>query len=229
MEIVFFGLAGGLIGLLWTVFQDSFFFSFSSSQVRVNLCGIDTVPELLLRIAGVGGDRKNIAWKQMGAKEKLLIRKVMAGLEESCSLELTFLYNQNLIHVRHKTEGYFHPIDQSSKVLNSALVGKTSDGEEVVFVLHRKKGGFLRSPVLVGYLKVFLDDKVPRSMNYLFEFPEVLIRRPLFTIGHKKRYLLEEHSYADLGVDDFGDDDVVARLSYRQKKYGVCFDFDITR
>lgn len=201
-----------------------------SLQLGLRLDGFKKIPKLLLKLAKIE-KKSDVIWKDLDVVEQKRLKKYYDKLSEVSSIELTFLYNQNLIHilVPAQNRSYFFRIDQQPKELVHESIGSLNDDIDVVFVLHRQTRSWFRSPILTGYLKkgkkLFLKDE-EKEIDILFEFPEVLVKKRFFTKRLERKYGLTKISVGDAMVDELGYNEDIYYTYYDQEhKNGGCFNF----
>lgn len=164
---------------------------------------------------------KNLEYEDLNPKQKGKVMKYIEKLESASSCWLTFLDNQNLIHVEREERSYFFHTDHASNDLINLELGVTNNGKLVNFVLYRKKQGFLRSPLLIGYLQSDYINKDQRKPEVLFMFPEVLAKRDFYLNSLKKKYNLEEDIAAGYRENnDMGDEEHTHVVTYKQTLAG---------
>lgn len=148
------------------------------------------------------------------------------------SLRLTFLYNQNLIHVQEDTRSWFFPMDKGLTDIIREEIGRIDKGIYVEFVVHRRTGGWLRTPVIIGYLRkqrdIGLLENEENEMEILFEFPEAIIHGNFFNKRYISKYDLKEFTDLSYGKNDFGNDEGFSIRTYDQRyKNGSRFYFQV--
>lgn len=218
--------------ILFVYFWDKIFSS-SSKQFTISCWGYKKIPKLILKIAGIHSDKKDISWKDLDKSEEQKVLKITEKFENVAFRKLTFLYNQNLIHVSSQSGAYFFPIDKENKNVVYEEVARFDENKYLTFVIHRRKRGFFRSPVLIGYLKVDYDVHPPKKdeeeIEILFEFPESLVSRTFFTGSLEKEFSLKKDVVADyIQRNELGDPEGIYYTNYDQEdKYPCNFHFQI--
>lgn len=195
------------IFLFWYFWQS--FFKVPSYQLQIGGCGFRKIPKLLLKLAKIVKDRE-VAFPDLDKSENEKVMKYYEKLYDVASAHLTFLYNQNLIHIQLIDKSYFYPLDKNQNELVREEVGRIDKETTVDFVLYRKTGGWFNSPILIGYLTKNWDFSykhtgADRQSEILYEFPEALVRRTFFTKGLESEFNLKKLSdVVDGGKTELG-------------------------
>lgn len=202
---------------------------FSSHQLWIRPFGFEKMPKLLLELAGIE-KTKDASWQSLNNSDKKKVVKYYEKLRDVASIQLTFLYLQNLVHIQVENS-YFFPLDKSQNFLVQKEIGKI--GKNIVeFVLYRKHVGFLKSPILVGYLKkereFALGDDENKDIEILFEFPEALIAKAFFTKHFENKFKLKKDSDILGGYkNDLGEEEPHGTFTAYDQEYssGCHFNF----
>lgn len=202
MDIIFTFIIVFLLLIFWHNF-----FKVPSYQVRITPAGLRKIPKLLLKLAKIEKDG-NVTWQDLNKIEEETMIKYYKRFEDVTSTNLTYLFNQNLVHIQLTDKSYFFPLDKNQNELVNEEIGRI-DEEIVEFVLYRSPCGWLKSPTLIGYLKKdreFLHDNKDKEAEVLFEFPEALVKRTFFTEGLENKFKLKKNSdVAGGGKNELGD------------------------
>lgn len=205
-----------------------------SPQLRIRPEGFKKRPKLLLKLAKIekGGN------EDLDATEEKRFIKCYRKFENVSSAQLTFLYNQRLIHVQLPAinKSYFFPIDKHEKELIREKVGNLDDDIHVEFVLHRQKMGWFRSPILTGYIKksksggIGFWENEEKDVEILFEFPEALATGGSpFAKRLENKYKLKKDVVVDFipkPNDDLGYGRDIYLVDYKQEhENGGLFSF----
>lgn len=228
MEIIFtFGIAF----FVFTYFLQNFF-KVPSYQLII-LPSLpeknDKVPKLLLKLVKI--NRDNVTWDNLTKEESKKVGEYYQKLEKAAWAQLTFLYNQNLVHIRSNDDNRFYPLDKWERELVHEEIGRIDKDIAVEYVLYRKKGGWFKTPILIGYLRsgdeYSIGDK-KGEVEVIFEFPENLVKATFFTKGLENKFKLEKDVRADssLNKNEFGDNEEYYYVNYDQEhKSGCRFHF----
>lgn len=193
MDIVFTFIVVFLLLIFW-----HYFFKVPSYQIRISPSGLRKIPKLLLKLAKIEKDG-NVTWQDLNKTEEVTMIKYYKRFEDVTSTNLTYLYNQNLVHIQLSDKSYFFPLDKNQNYLIHEEIGELEKDTVVDFVLYRKITGWLKSPVLVGYLRKahkygFPSEYKESEVEVVFEFPEALIKRSFFTQGLENKFKLKKDS-----------------------------------
>lgn len=209
-----------------------FFIKTESHQLCISSSGFKKIPKLLLKLAKIEKDG-NVTWEDLDKTEEKRLMKYYDRFRGVSYIWLTFLYNQNLIHLQLPTEhrSFFVPIDKHQKELIHESIGSLDEEIDVEFVVYRQTKGWFRSPVLIGYIKKgkkILLETEEKEIEILFEFPEVLVKRKFFTKLLESKFGLKKNEYADYWKNELGNEEGIYHLSYEQEhKNGGWFNFQI--
>lgn len=218
---IFFSI---FIPIFLLVFFWQSLFKSSSYNLRILGPGFNKIPKLILKLSGIDS-KKDLAYSDLTKEQKEKVSKYQEKLRSVSSCFLTFIDNQNLIHVEREDRSYFMHTDQTNNDLITMELGKTAKGEVINFTLYRKKRGLFKSSVLVGYL--VNEDEENKRAEILFKFPVNLIKQNFFVKGLVKEFGLEEDTVVDyLGKNEMEDEETVYVITYQQKDLSGCeYDF----
>lgn len=190
----------------------------------------DKVPNLLLKLAKINKGN-SVTWDNLTKEEGKRVRGYYDKLEKAAWAQLTFLYSQNLVHIRSREDNRFYPLDKWERELVREQIGNVSKNIVVEYVLYRKKGSWFRTPILIGYLRegedVVSADKKD-EVEVIFEFPENLVKATFFTKGLENKFKLEKDVRADYSSNknEFGDNEGYYYVNYDQEHRSGCrFNF----
>ncbi len=206
------------------------FIKTESCQLSIFLPGFQKIPKLLLKLAKIEKDGE-VTWGDLDKTEEKRLMKYNDKLMSVSYIWLTFLYNQNLIHLQLPTENrsFFIPIDKHQKELIHENIGSLDEDIDVEFVVYRQTKSWFRSPVLIGYLKKgkkILLETEEKEIEILFEFPETLVKRKFFTKVLENKYKLKKNTFTESIKDDLGHYGWINHISYDQEhKNGGLFNF----
>ena len=213
----------GFIGLGFLfAYLVQFFSKTPSRQLWIQLWGIKSVPKSLLKLAKIDKNGE-VSFSDLSKSENEKVGKFYEKLENAASVRLTFLYNQNLIHVQSEKQNWFFAIDtDGGQKLIEETIGELDDKTSVEYVLYRRKGGWFKTPVLIAYLKIKKElgqSKKEEEIEILFEFPENLVKNSIFDRSLKRKYKIkldENDVIADYYKNELGDDESLYCKNYKQ-------------
>lgn len=199
-----------------------------SKQIYISYAGSRSLPKLVLKVAGIN-KIKATKLEKLSSVDKRKVKVILERLRSITWANLTFIDSQNLVHVRLQDKDYFLPLDREDNDLVTERLGLVGKEVLVEFTLHRRKQGWLKSPLLTGYLVSSYGLKPgEKELEILYEFPEDLITRLFFIGSLKKRYNLQEDGIADYHTNDLGDGEGVYHKAYDQEhRNGSNFRFQV--
>ena len=120
-------------------------------QMSIAAYGQQKLPRLLLLVAGIKSS-KPLSYKDLSKPNQKKMLKHLEKLSEVANVELTFLYNQNLLFVTTSKRSYFSPLDHHQWQILREEIGKIDKSQSLEFVIYRRVRRWPRTPIILCYL-----------------------------------------------------------------------------